>query len=129
MAREVWRRQVCHDTGWSAYSDADDEGSGRLVRRQSVGRGRRKAKVTADSFIKAAHVTRIRHVHQVTACYLHILMKKANLQYTETEPEPGDVKTFEQWCVERRTDSINFYYWSTTLRLELLLLTYIIAQV
>jgi len=80
---------------------------------------------TGDSFLKAAHVTRTRHVHQVTACCLHILMKKAYLQYTEMEPELGDVKTFEQWHVERRTDSVNFYYWSTTLRLELLLLTYV----
>ena len=80
---------------------------------------------TADSFLKAAHVTRTRHVHQVTACCLHILMKKAYLQYAEMKPDPGDVKTFEQWCDERSTESVQFYFWCTTLRLELLLMTYV----
>ena len=55
---------------------------------------------TADSFLKAAHITHTCHVHQVTAYCLHILMKKAYLQYTEMEPEL-DVKAFEEWCVER----------------------------
>ncbi|XP_045131595.1 uncharacterized protein LOC123516404 [Portunus trituberculatus] len=80
---------------------------------------------TADSFLKAAHVTRTRHVHQVTACCLHILMKKAYLQYAEMKPDPDDVKTFEQWCDERSTESVQFYFWCTTLRLELLLMTYV----
>lgn len=31
----------------------------------------------ADSFLKASHVSRTRHAHQVTACSLYILMHKA----------------------------------------------------
>lgn len=54
-------------------------------------------------------------------------MNKAYLQYTEMEPEVDDVKAFEQWCVERSTESVQFYFWSTTLRLELLLMTYVIS--
>ena len=36
-----------------------------------------KSAGTADSFIKAAHVSRILHAHQVTASSLHILLKKS----------------------------------------------------
>ena len=35
---------------------------------------------TADSFLKASHVTRMRHAHQVTASTLHILLKNAYTQ-------------------------------------------------
>ena len=31
----------------------------------------------AESFLKASHVTRTRHAHQVTVCALHILLRKA----------------------------------------------------
>ena len=36
---------------------------------------------TADSFLKASHVTRTRHAHQVTASTLHIFLKNAYTQY------------------------------------------------
>ena len=39
---------------------------------------------TAESFLKASHVTRTRHAHQVTACSLHILMHKAYRQFLDT---------------------------------------------
>ena len=38
----------------------------------------------ADSFIKAAHVTRTRRAHQVTAACLFILQSKAYSDYLET---------------------------------------------
>ena len=50
---------------------------------------------TADSFIKASHVTRIRHAHQVTA--LHILMKSAYNDYKNSQTEQS--KEFEEWKV------------------------------
>ena len=58
--------------------------------------------LSVRTLLKVAHVTPTHHahVHQVTACCLHVLMKKSYLQYTEMEPELGNVKTFEQLCVE-----------------------------
>ena len=44
---------------------------------------------TADSFLKASHVTKTRHAHQVTASSLYMLLKKA---YTDCTPEEnGDM--------------------------------------
>ena len=34
---------------------------------------------TADSFLKATHITRTRHAHQVTACSLYNLLNKHTL--------------------------------------------------
>ncbi len=36
---------------------------------------------TADSFVKASHVTKTRHAHQVTAASLHTLLQKAYSEY------------------------------------------------
>jgi len=38
---------------------------------------------TADSFLKASHVSRARHAHQVTAAALYIPMDKAYKTYRE----------------------------------------------
>ena len=38
----------------------------------------------AESFLKASHVTRTRHAHQVTASALHLLMKRAYRGYVES---------------------------------------------
>ena len=38
----------------------------------------------ADSLLKAAHVTRTRHAHQVTAAALYILRNQAYKRYTES---------------------------------------------
>jgi len=37
---------------------------------------------TADSFIKVSHVTKTRHIHQVTAVRIHALLKQAYDEYT-----------------------------------------------
>ena len=56
---------------------------------------------TADSFIRASHVTKTRHAHQVTAASLHTLLKQA---YSEDfTPDDGnttqpDDEVFEEWC-------------------------------
>ncbi len=56
---------------------------------------------TADSFIKASHVTRTRRAHQITISSLYLLLKKAYNQYVETlENETQDV-TLEEWCSEK----------------------------
>ena len=59
----------------------------------------------ADSFLKASHVTRTRHAHQVTASSLYILLKKAYLDYTESLEPEGQQDAFDDWC-ERRQHEI-----------------------
>ena len=43
---------------------------------------------TADSFLKASHITRTRHAHQVTAATLFILQKQAYDAYVEETATP-----------------------------------------
>ena len=82
---------------------------------------------TADSFIRASHVTKTRHAHRVTAATLHTLLKQA---YSEDfTPNDGnttqpDDEVFEEWCTQRAKASVHFDYWLKTLSLEVLLLVY-----
>jgi hypothetical protein len=69
----------------------------------------------AESFLKASHVTRTRHAHQITACALYILLKKAYDAYVANN-------TF---CERRKAQSPQFMYWYITLELELLLFTFV----
>ena len=55
---------------------------------------------TADSFIKAARVTRTRHAHQVTASSLYTLLKKAYAKEKTVEME-NELLKFVRWCNER----------------------------
>ena len=77
---------------------------------------------TAQSFLKASHVTRTRHAHQVTAGSLYILLKKSYACYMQS----GDQQeAFEEWCTRCKQEAPQFYFWYTTLQLELLVLTFI----
>ena len=51
---------------------------------------------TADSFIRASHVTKTRHAHQVTAASIHTLLHQAHAAYASAAE--GDVLPLEQWC-------------------------------
>ena len=63
---------------------------------------------TADSFIKASHVTKTRHAHQATAASLHTLLHKAYSEYiTAAETE---VLSLEKWCEMRSQESVQFSY-------------------
>ena len=93
------------DSGWTnALVQADIASSG-----------------TADSFIRASHVTKTRHAHQVTCACLYILLDRA---YREGSmpTDTGTMPTFEEWCTQRAEESVHFNYWLKTLSLELLLL-------
>ena len=75
---------------------------------------------TADSFLKATHVTRTRHAHQVTACCLWIL------QHDKYEAEPDEIKkelSFGKWCELKSEQSTHFYFWNMILKYEMLLLS------
>ena len=55
---------------------------------------------TADSFLKASHITRTRHAHEVTACTLHILMQRSYKQYIDEQNHNVSV-SFDEWREER----------------------------
>ena len=80
---------------------------------------------TADSFLKAAHVTRTRRAHQVTASCLYLLMQKAYVKYEE-EAE-GEVMSLEDWRTNRAAACPQFKFWSIILQLELTLMIYVRA--
>ena len=75
---------------------------------------------TADSVLKASHVSRTRHAHQVTACSLHILMHKAYCDYLQELPQDEINLDFQQWQDKRVLESPQFQFWSKTLNFELL---------
>ena len=76
---------------------------------------------TADSFLKASHLTRTRHAHQVTALALAKLQEDAFLR---TEGAHND-EARESWRQEMIQKSPTFQYWYTVLKMELLGLIFI----
>ena len=76
---------------------------------------------TADSFLKAAHITRTRRAHQVTACVLYQALNEAYL----TSVEPGiEAKSLEDWCNQQSCLPM-FKFWFTVLQLELTVLVFV----
>ena len=75
----------------------------------------------ADGILKAAHITRSRYAHQVSACPLYILQRKAYKEYTASS-ESSDI-AFETW-VQEKSDHHHphFQFWATVLELELTIL-------
>ena len=78
----------------------------------------------ADSFLKAAHVSRTRRAHQITAAALNILQHRAYNQYCQTQTD-GVPLNFEAWCQQRVENTPQFQYWSIVLELELLMLVFV----
>ena len=74
----------------------------------------------ADSFLKALHVSRARHVHQVTASALHILMYDAYKKYWE-DMNADVPPEFDKWRLQQEEARRQFLYWSTTLHFELII--------
>ena len=81
---------------------------------------------TADSFLKAAHVTRTRRAHQVTASSLYLLMQKAYAKYREELTESEEM-SLEDWCTNRAAACPHFKFWSIILQLEITLMIYVRA--
>ena len=82
---------------------------------------------TAESFVKAASVTRSRRAHQVPACSLFILLQKAYIKYKEgvANENQDDVISFDSWYTQQVSTTPQFQYWHTALQLELLLLIFL----
>ncbi|KAJ8416192.1 hypothetical protein AAFF_G00382140 [Aldrovandia affinis] len=79
---------------------------------------------TADSFLKAAHVSRTRRAHQITAAALNVLQHRAYDNYCQTQTD-GVPLVFEAWCSQRAENIPQFQYWSIVLELELLMLVFV----
>ena len=80
---------------------------------------------TADSFLKASHVSRTRDAHQVTACSLHILMSRAYGKYVEGLSESDTKLEFHQWQDYKSFSCPQFEYWSMVLKIELMILLFV----
>jgi hypothetical protein len=80
---------------------------------------------TADSFIKAAHVTRTRWAHQVTAGVLYLLRQEGYTQYCDGLDEGQVPMSVEDWCASRADTSPQFKFWSIILQLELEIMIYV----
>lgn len=73
---------------------------------------------TAESFLKAAHISRTRHAHQLTASALYILMSGAYEKYAASVTE-GEALTFSEWRKKQEEEHPQFHFWSLTLDFEL----------
>jgi len=66
---------------------------------------------TADSFLQAAHVTRTRRAHQITAAALYILQHRAYNHYSVANTEDGETPVdFDAWCNDRQQNCPQFQY-------------------
>jgi len=81
----------------------------------------------ADAMLHAAHITRTRHAHQVTAVCLYILQRRAYEHYVTSENNESDCLDFVTWCSTKANTCPQFQYWSIALKLELLLLNFVQA--
>ena len=79
---------------------------------------------TADSFLKASHVTRTRRAHQITASSLYILLQKAYNEYTQNEV---NVKPKKDWIAEKSAACPHFKFWNMVLELELTVMLFVRA--
>ena len=75
---------------------------------------------TADSFLRATHVTRTRRAHQVTVAALYILKHRAYASYCLSCSKDGQaVLVFKEWCHQKQQICPQVQYWSTVMELEL----------
>ena len=82
---------------------------------------------TVDSFLKSSHITRTRHVHQISALTLSKLQKDA---FLGENAGLLDEEKFEKWRVTMTETSptCTFKYWDMVLRIEIQILIFIRAH-
>ena len=74
----------------------------------------------ADGILKTAHITRSHYAHQVSACALYILQRKAYKEFTAGH-ESSNI-AFETWVQEKSDDHLHFQFCATVLEFELTIL-------
>ena len=80
---------------------------------------------TAASFLKASHVSRTRHAHQVSACSLHILMCKTYEEYVEGLSDSDDKLEFNQRQEYKSSLCPQFKYRSLILKIQMTILLFV----
>jgi hypothetical protein len=69
----------------------------------------------ADSFLKASHIARTRHAHQITAAALSILLTKAYERYKQDLLEENEAPLEkDEWCEQRMSNCPQFQFWHMT---------------
>ena len=76
----------------------------------------------ADSFLRASHVAKPRHAHQITASILYMLLHKA---YSENMGEAKEEVSLDEWCYQRSNESPQFKFWYEVLLLAVDVLIFI----
>ena len=80
---------------------------------------------TADSLLKACHVTKARRAHQVTVSSLYLLLQKAYSDYKNDLAE-GDVPMgLEDWCKQKSLSCPQFQFWYLIFQLQVEFLIFI----
>ena len=78
-----------------------------------------------DSFLKASHVGRTRHAHQISVSALHILQEKVYQQYIDSIQDNEQPLSQDEWRAKRRNESPYFKFLDNTIQYETLLLLFI----
>ena len=81
---------------------------------------------TADSILKASHLTMTRHAHQVSALALAKLQQSALLGMVTEKPH--DDQTKYAWRQDMISKSPTFQYWDTILNMEIMGLIFVRAH-
>ena len=79
----------------------------------------------AAALLFASHVKRSRYAHQVTIASLHALQSNAYATYCKELPASEEPLQFKVWCQTKNEQHPQFYYWTTVMELELLLMQFI----
>lgn len=81
---------------------------------------------TAKSFLTVSNLAKTRQAHQITACCLYNLIKKAYQNAHEPDnPEEIEIGDIFSWCSEQDKKIKQFRFWSTILNVELLVLFFV----
>ena len=75
----------------------------------------------ADSFLKASHLTRTRHAHQITAAALYILLQRAFRAYMEASPAEQSTD-MQEWQDRKSKEQPQFKYWTLVLHFQITIL-------
>ena len=95
------------------------EGSGWV---ESIVEARTAGPGTANSFLKAVHVTRTRRAHEITVCALQILLDKSYQAYLNDVPVGNESLSKTSWYSKRTENYPTFKFWAMVLEMELILL-------
>ncbi len=77
----------------------------------------------AEAFLKGSHVTRTRHIHQVTVC---IFLAKAYTQYSDDQAaKEHNAVSIDEWLSTESQNSPTVQFWYLTMCIQLMLLVFI----